>query len=285
MRKVKVITDSTVNLPEKYKKELFIDEIPLHVIWGEEIFRDNIDITPDEFYDRLGKEKSMPTTSQPSPQEFVNLFQKYLDLGYDILSIHISSKLSGTVDSSNKAKELLGGRNIEILDSKFTSMGTGFQVIESAKKASDGFSLEDCKKAAEKIREKTSIYFVVSTLEYLKRGGRIGGAAAFLGSALDLKPILYVHEGKIEPFEKIRTIRKALLRLVDILQEKVGDHRPLYLGIAQATAPESSELIKKEIYYRFSNDDILELIETSLSPVIGVHAGPGAVALCFAYTD
>ena len=121
----------------------------------------------------------MPTTSQPSPKEFSEIFQKYLSQGFDILCVHISSKLSGTVDSAQQAKELLGAKNIEIVDSFFTTLGTGFQAIAAAKAAKDGASLAECKNIAEKVRSDTNIYFVVSTLEFLKRGGRIGGAAAF----------------------------------------------------------------------------------------------------------
>jgi len=144
MGNVKIITDSTTYLPEKYQKEFLIDEIPLHVIWGEQVYRDNIDITPHQFYQRLSTERSMPTTSQPSPQEFAELYQKYLDEGMDILSIHISSNLSGTVESAQKAKELLNADNIAVVDSRFTSLGTGFQAIAAAKRSLAGESLQEC---------------------------------------------------------------------------------------------------------------------------------------------
>ena len=284
MSKVKVILDSTAYLPEKTLKELSIEVIPLHVIWGEEMYQDGVDISPDEFYERLPKSKTMPTTSQPSPKEFSEIFEKYLSQGYDILCVHISSKLSGTVDSAQQAKELLGAKNIEIVDSFFTTLGTGFQAMAAAKAAKDGASLAECKKIAEKTRSNTNIYFVVSTLEFLKRGGRIGGAAAFLGSALNLKPILMVKDGKIEAHDKIRTMKKAIVKIVDILEEHVGDKK-FYLGISQATAPENAEMLKAEINSRFSKDRFVEFIESGLSPVIGVHAGPGALALSFTTVD
>ncbi len=285
MSKVKIIIDSTVYLPEKYLKELSIDVIPLHVIWGEENFRDGVDITPDEFYLRLPDSKVMPTTSQPSPKEFTELFNKYLSKGYDILCIHISSKLSGTVDSAIQAKEILGVDNIEIIDSLFTTFGTALQVIAAGRAVKEGASLSECALIAKKIRSNTQIYFLVNTLEFLKRGGRIGGAAALLGSALDLKPILTVKEGKIESYEKVRTMKKALVRMVDILEQQVGDKRPLYLGISQAVAHENTELLKNEIFKRFSQEDFIEFIEGGLSPVIGVHTGPGTIALTFATLD
>jgi len=285
MGNVKIITDSTTYLPEKYQKEFLIDEIPLHVIWGEQVYRDNIDITPHQFYQRLSTERSMPTTSQPSPQEFAELYQKYLDEGMDILSIHISSNLSGTVESAQKAKELLNADNIAVVDSRFTSLGTGFQAIAAAKRSLAGESLQECIHAAESLRKNTHIYFVVSTIEFLRKGGRIGGAAAFLGSALQLKPILFIDDGKIEAFEKVRTLTKALHRNVEIFQEKISGHQPVYLGFAQATAPESTAILKDEIFSRFSRDYFCEVVEAGLSPVIGVHTGPGAVALCFAWEE
>ena len=227
----------------------------------------------------------MPTTSQPSPQEFAELYQKYLDEGMDILSIHISSNLSGTVESAQKAKELLNADNIAVVDSRFTSLGTGFQAIAAAKRSLAGESLQECIHAAESLRKNTHIYFVVSTLEFLRKGGRIGGAAAFLGSALQLKPILFIDDGKIEAFEKVRTLTKALHRNVEIFQEKISGHQPVYLGFAQATAPESTAILKDEIFSRFSRDYFCEVVEAGLSPVIGVHTGPGAVALCFAWEE
>ncbi len=285
MPKVKVIVDSTAYLPENILEDLSIDSIPLHVIWGDEIFRDGVDISPEEFYKRLPSSKIMPTTSQPSPKEFTELFQKYLSQGYDILSINISSKLSGTVDSANQAKEMLGVKNIQVIDSMFTILGTGFQAVAAARAAKKGASLSECAEIAKKIRSNTHIYFLPSTLEYLKRGGRIGGAAALLGSALDLKPILTVLEGRIAAHEKVRTMKKAIVRMVDIFEEQIGSKRPFYIGISQATAPESAAMLKSEILKRFSETDFVEFLESGLSPVIGSHVGPGTVALSFASVD
>ncbi len=285
MPKVKIITDSTAYLPKAIVKELSIEIIPLHVVWGDEMFRDGVEISPEEFYERLPKSEIMPTTSQPSPKEFSEIYKKYLDKGNDILSIHISSKLSGTVSSAEQAKTSLGIKNIEIIDSYLTSLGTGLQVIAAARAAKKGASLEECKKIVEDLKVKSHIYFLVSTLEFLKRGGRIGGAAALLGTALDLKPILTFNEGAIVSHGRVRTMKKAIVKIVDILEDIVGHKKPFYLGIAQATAPESAALLEVEILKRYSSKDFIEYVEGGLSPVIGVHAGPGALALCFITTE
>ncbi|MDK2982184.1 MAG: fatty acid kinase fatty acid binding subunit [Chloroflexota bacterium] len=285
MPTVKVIIDSTVYMPEKYLKELDIDVIPLHVIWGDDIYRDGVDISPEEFYGRLPDAKVMPTTSQPSPKEFMALYEKYVAEGRDILSIHISAQMSGTVDSANQAKAQLNADNIEVVDSRFTTLGTAFQAISAARAAQQGASLQECADIARNVRENTQIYFLVDTLEFLKRGGRIGGAAALLGSALNLKPILYFKEGAIESYEKVRTSKKALARIVEIAEKQIGDKRPVYIGISQATAPENAAWLKAEVQKRFKDSDIIEFVEAELSPVIGTHAGPGTVALNFATPD
>lgn len=282
MNKVKIITDSTVDLPKKYQEDLMIDVVPLHILWGNENFLDNVDITPEEFYKRLSKLKDLPTTSQPSSQEFVDFFKKYLDYGQDILGIFISAKLSGTVNSALQAKDILGTNNIEVIDSKFTTLGTGFQVISAARASLNEASLAECKKTAGKIRQSTHIYFVVSTLEFLRRGGRIGGASALLGSALDIKPILMIKDGKIEALEKVRTMKKALGRIVELFENEMKNQKEIYVGFSQATAPENAQFLKTNLLENFSRDDFIEIIDAGLSPVIGVHAGPGALALSFA---
>ncbi|WP_448335824.1 DegV family protein, partial [Bellilinea sp.] len=215
MSRVAVVTDSTAYIPEHLANGFVLHTIPLQVVWGGETFRDGVDITPLEFYTRLQNAKVMPTTSQPSPAAFQQVYTSLLEQGYDILSIHISAALSGTIASAEQAKQTLNTDRVVIIDSYSAGMGLGFQALQVARAAKQGASLEECKTIAEKAVNHTGVLFAVSTLEFLHRGGRIGGAAAFLGTALGLKPILGLENGKIVAVEKIRTMNKAVDRLID----------------------------------------------------------------------
>jgi DegV family protein with EDD domain len=279
--KIAIVTDSTAYIPKENLRDLPVFTIPLHVIWGDDMYRDNVDITQNVFYERLGSSKTMPSTSQPSPQEFVELYKTVAKDYDEILSIHISSQLSGTFDSAIQAKKILSGLKIEVIDSKSTSMGLGFLVLMAARNAQAGDNLQKCKELIESARDKVKIFFVLRTLEFLKRGGRIGSASALLGTALNLKPILMVEDGVIKPFAKVRTMQKALSRLVEILSENIQERTPIHLGIIQAEAENDALFLQKEIENKLSKKDVSEMIITGISPVIGTHTGPGAVGICF----
>jgi len=281
MSKVAIVTDSTSNIPEELGASYGITQIPLQLIWGGETYRDGIDIAPLEFYTRLKNAKVMPSSSQPSPAAFQRVYQDLLDQGYDIVSIHISSKLSGTMDSAIQAKQTINSDRIAIVDTLSASMATGFCALVTARAAADGATFEECHKLAEKAVSHTGVLFVVSTLEFLHRGGRIGGAAAFLGTALSLKPILTVHDGRIEPQEKVRTMRKAMDRVVEILEERVGNKSPLRIGVLHANAPLEAEELLQKATERFPASVVKESMVIPVSPVIGTHTGPGTVG--FAY--
>jgi DegV family protein with EDD domain len=281
MSKLAIVTDSTASIPDDFIKNLPISIIPLHVIWGEEMYQDNVDIHQEEFYKRLPLSKILPSTSQPSPKEFIEMY-KSIGQEYDeILSVHISSKLSGTVDSALQAKNYLSSMHIEVVDSLSTSMGLGFLTLIAAREAQGGKNLAECKRLVESARKRLHIYFVLHTLEFLKRGGRIGGASALLGTALNLKPVLMLDDGKIEPYEKVRTMRKALLRLTEILREKSEGKIPIHLALIHASAEQDAEFLLAEIKKQFKNQEIAELIIAGISPVLGTHAGPGAIGICF----
>lgn len=281
MSQVAVVTDSTAYIPEELTNGYAIHSVPLQVIWGEETYRDGIDITPLEFYSRLQTAKIMPTTSQPSPAAFKQLYSTLMDQGFDIISIHISAKLSGTLDSAIQAKEMLASERIVLVDSKSAGMALGFQALELARAAKNGASLKECQAIAEKNVSLTDVLFAVSTLEFLHRGGRIGGAAAFLGTALGLKPILGLQDGSIVPVEKVRTLNKAVDRLIDLVVDRIGDRRPIRISALHANAPVEAERLLQRVCDRFDPADIKEAFSAGVSPTIGTHTGPGTVGVAF----
>jgi DegV family protein with EDD domain len=279
MSKVAIVTDSTAYLPENLVSAYNITVVPLVVIWGEETLRDNIDIGPDEFYERLSHTKVMPSTSQATIKAFTDAFQKLHEQGYEILTLVISSALSGTLDSAIQAKKAVPDATIELLDSKFTSVPLAFMALSAARAAKRGASLEECKQIAAAIRENSNVFFAVDTLEFLHRGGRIGGASRFLGTALNLKPILYLEEGKIEALEKVRTAKRAHSRLLELLQEHTSGKTPInMMGVVNAAAPESANTLLEGVKAQFSPNEVLI---ANLSPVIGTHTGPGTVGVAY----
>jgi DegV family protein with EDD domain len=281
MSKVAVVTDSTAYIPEDMLNGLPIHSLPLQVIWGEKVYLDNVDIHPQEFYERLKTAKVMPTTSQVTPAAFQKLYAQLLDEGYEIFSTHISSKLSGTLDSAHQARDNFPGASIELFDTLTSGMALGFQALVVARAAAEGASIKECKELALQARDNSEIFFVVSTLEFLRRGGRIGGAAAFLGTALNLKPILTVKEGKVAAVEKVRTMSKALDRLTDMVEQRIGDRRPIRLASLHANAPTEASALLDRVRQRFGTSDVSDAVLSEVSPVIGTHTGPGTVGIAF----
>lgn len=281
MSKVAIVTDSTAYIPSSLMNGHNISVVPLQVVWGGKTYLDGVEIQPSQFYEQLKTAKVMPTTSQPTPAAFEAIYKNLLASGYDIFSIHISSKLSGTLDSATQAKAAFPGAKIELFDSEATSMALGFQLLAVARAIEQGATLQECKAVAEKALSLTGVLFAVSTLEFLHRGGRIGGAAAFLGTALNLKPILELRDGKIEAVERVRTMGKAIDRLLDLLQERIGKRTPVRLAALHANAPQEASQLLESARERFNISDVREAVITEVSPVIGVHAGPGTVGIAF----
>jgi DegV family protein with EDD domain len=280
MSKVALVTDSTAYLPSNLLKVHNITVVPQVLIWGDETFHDGVDILPDEFYRRLSTAKVMPTTSQVAIVTMKDTFEKLLAAGYDVLGVFISSKLSGTMQSAIQAKEMLSkaADKIAIVDSLSTAMAMGFHVLAAARAAESGAGLAECKKLAEEAQKHTGVYFVVDTLEFLRRGGRIGGAQALLGSALNIKPILMLEDGKIESVEKIRTRGKALDRLVEVVVEKASGQTPVRLATLHANSEADAQSVLAVAAGKLNP---VEKFLTSVSPVIGTHAGPGTVGLAY----
>jgi DegV family protein with EDD domain len=281
MRKVALVTDSTATIPAELSKGYPIFVVPLQVVWGNDTFRDSVDIQPTEFYQRLQNAKIMPSTSQPSPALFTEIYRRLLDEGYEILGVHISSKLSGTLDSAIQARQGFPGAPIELVDSLSTSMAMGFPILAAARAAAHGATLPECKALVENGCANSGLFFAVSTLEFLRRGGRIGGGAAFLGTALNLKPILELRDGRIEAVERVRTMSKAIDRLLDVFCAKIGDRRPLQITGLHANAPDEARLLLERARQRFDVSEVSETVLAEVSPVLGAHTGPGTIGLAF----
>lgn len=278
MSKVAIVTDSTAYIPEDLVREYQISVAPQELIWGDQTYEDGVDIRPDEFYQRLKTATVMPTTSQVTIPNFHKIFQNLLDQGKEILAILISAKLSGTIDSAVQAKGMLPGAAIEIIDSYSTAMAMGFQVLTVARAAQKGASLEECKRLAEEVRHHTGVVFAVDTLEFLHRGGRIGGGSRFLGTALNIKPLLEVRGGRVEALERVRTRKKSLMRLIEIIEERTKGKSPIRLATIHANAEDEAREVLEELTRRLKPT---ETISSTVSPVIGTHVGPGTVGIAY----
>lgn len=281
MSKIAIVTDSTATIPAELLKNYPVFVAPLQVIWDEKSYLDGIDIKPTEFYDRLSHSSTMPSTSQVTPANFMTVYEDLVRQDYQIISIHISQKLSGTLDSATQAKHQFPGARIELFDSATTAMAMGFQVLAVARAASLGASMDECLAVAKKAREHTGVLFMASTLEFLHRGGRIGGAARFLGTALDLKPILEVREGRIEAVERVRSINKAVDRMVELAVRRIDSRSPIRLAAIHANDPENAANLLEKVKSKFGISEISETMIAEVSPVLGTHTGPGTVGIGF----
>lgn len=280
MAKVAIVSDSSANIPEDVLQQHNITTVPLSVIWGSEVLRDGVDISAQGFYTRLKSDKVSPTTSQPSPADFLKVYNRLLDEGYEILSLHISGKLSGTMDSAVQARNQLAGKPIEVVDTLSASMALGYIALQCARAVAQGASLREAKALAVSAIPRTGALFAVSTLEYLHRGGRIGGAAAFLGTTLNLKPILKLTDGRVEAVERVRSMGKAVDRLLDLLVDIVGQ-QPVRLSGLHADAQAEVEELMEKARQRFAADQVKEMLVTQVSPAIGAHTGPGTVGMAY----
>jgi DegV family protein with EDD domain len=278
MPKIALVTDSTAYIPPDIVDKFQITVVPLMLIWGEETFQDGVDITPQEFYARLGKSSTNPSTSQATIAAFNDVYTRLVDQDYEVLTILISSLLSGTVDSALQARDMVGRGSIEIVDSTTTSMALGLQVIMAARAIEEGATLADCKELAEKSSKNVGVIFTVDTLEFLHRGGRIGGGSRFLGTALNIKPILEVVDGRVEAVERVRTRKKSFLRMIEILEERIAGRQPVRLAAVHATDLNSAEQLLAMAAEKFNP---VETYTCEFSPVIGTHTGPGTVGLCY----
>ncbi len=278
MSKIAIVTDSTAYLPQELCDRYNITMLPLTLMWDGEALQDGVDIQPDAFYRRLSTSKTLPTSSQVTVGAFQKTFARLLDEGYEVLAILISSGLSGTVGSAQTARaEFPPDAPIEIVDSLTTAMEMGFHVLQAARVIEQGGTLAEARAAAEAARQYSDVILSPKTLEFLHRGGRIGGASRFLGTALNIKPILHVEEGRVEPLERVRTRKRAIRRMVNIVAERVGD-RPVRIAPQHANAPAEAEELLRQAKEKLN---VIEVVPAAVSPVIGTHVGPGTLAISY----
>lgn len=279
---VRIVTDSTSDLPAEICRELDITVVPLTVMFGEEGYRDGVDLSADEFYRKLIESDRLPTTSQPSAGVFAEAYREVAKETDEILSIHISGKLSQTYNSARlAASEIEGGSKVEVMDSLQVSLGLGTMVITAARAARDGASMEDLKQMVTGMIPGTRTLALLETLEYLAKGGRIGKVQAYLGNSLrplsifKVIPIVEVRNGEAHPFERVRTRRKGLDRLI---AEAEGESGIKMAGVAYSTNREEAESVLERLRPLVSAEN---LVMSRFGPVLGTHLGPGALGLGF----
>jgi DegV family protein with EDD domain len=272
-----LVSDSTAGLSEEFVQEYGIRTIPLYLHVGDKTFRDRVDITPEAYYEQLPHLPTLPTTSQPSVGDFTALYQELIAQGATgIISVHLSSGISGTVNSATLAKEQIQGVPIEVIDTQSASAAHMLAVEAGARALRAGASQAEAVAIIREVLMTQYLVFTVDTLEYLYKGGRIGGASALIGSLLQFKPILGFKEGKIAALERVRTTSRAAARLIELEKEHFGPSEPLHVAVMQATCPERAEAL---VTLARENLNVVSARINVLTPVIGTHSGPGTLGL------
>ena len=278
MAKVRIVTDSTADLPEELAELFGITIVPLKVFIDGQSFLDRVNLSPTAFYVRLAASKELPKTSQPSPIEFADYYRPLIEEGAEIVSLHISEQLSGTAQSAQLAKTtILKYEQLEVIDTRMVSVVLGMVTLAAARAAEAGCTKNEILELVQSIANDHSVCFMVDTLEYLQRGGRIGKAQAFLGTLLNVKPLCTVSpDGEVAPVEKVRGRKKAINRMIRLIAEQNKDSGPLFCflvhgddeaGLSYLHDLATAELNIKEIYH------------SQLGPVVGTHVGPGLLGL------
>jgi len=278
MESIALVTDSAADLPRELIEEYQISVVPLNIHFGEETYQDGVNISGEEFYLKLKNSSQLPKTSQPAPGEFLRIYQELLAQKKQIISLHLSSTLSGTVQGAQLAREMLPQADIEVLDSFSGSMGTGLMVLEAARLVREGKNKEEIIAKIVKLKSALRLIGVVDTLEYLYKGGRIGRAKALLGFLLNVKPLLVFRNGELDSLGKARGRDKAWKMLLEWMKEEVGADDILQAAIMHgnslAEAKKVEEMLKRNFNCR-------EIILTCMGSTIGTHLGPGMVALAY----
>lgn len=280
MKKIKIVTDSTVDLPKEDLDKLNLTIVPLSVTVDGKSYIDGVDITASEYVDMLKKSHEIPQSSQPSVGSFLEVYNKLGEDGSQILSIHMTSGMSGTYTSAQTAADM-SDSDVTVVDSKFISSALSFQVLEACKMAEEGASLEEILDRLENVRNNTSLYIMVDTLDYLVKGGRIGRGTGLVGSLLKIKPMASLQDGVYTPVSKVRSHLQALKFFSKKFEEETVGKVVKGIGIAQVEAKELATQVKDTLLEMTDFTDV-KIVDTT--PIISTHTGPGAIALMY-YTD
>jgi DegV family protein with EDD domain len=271
-----IVLDSTADFPDAPERFPNWRVVPLYVLFGDESYRDYVELQPEAFYTRLRTAQETPTTSQPTPGDFLAAYE---ELGsYDrILSLHIAGKLSGTIESARSAAEHLGGDRVRVLDSESASAAIAILGLAIQRRLERGTTDKEVDALVERYRREAGLLFTVDTFEYLARGGRIGRARAWAGELLHIKPILTIKEGEVVPIKRVRGNKKAFLEFATTFRDDTRDDPAVRVGIAHADAQEKADALASMVRESRPAAE-LELV-TALGPVVGTHAGPGTIGL------
>jgi len=275
---IAVVTDSTSDIGTELAKQLDITVIPLSIIYRGVVYKDGVDLTPSEFYPMLEEagDGELPTSSQPSPQEFLDIYKPLIDSGKEILSFHISKGLSGTVDAAKIAASQLAPDRIHVVDTQSISFGIAGQAIEAARLAKEGFSAQEILQKVSEIKDQSEVLFSLDTLYYLERGGRIGKVSSVVGSLLKIKPIVRVEDGIYVPLAKVRSMKQAISGMVEFLQGKFKKNK-VSIAVGHGQGLEYAQSLLELALEKLNVKDRPSLFE--VGPVIGVHTGPGTVGI------
>lgn len=266
---IKVVTDSASDIPVQLAEELGISIVPCTIFFGAEAFKDGVEITNEEFFHRLTTGNVMPTTTQPSVGDFLEVYRPLAEEGHEIVSVHVSGKLSGTTNSARLAAEELPDAKVEIVDTELASMGVALAAKAAADAIAAGADAAGAAEAARNAAANTEVIFVLDTLEYLKRGGRIGGAQALLGSLLSMKPILKLTDGEVHPHEKVRSRGKALLRMREIAAGASYREAAVIHRVSDEEAGAMADHLAQ-----FTSNPVLT---AAVGAGVGAHTGPGVI--------
>lgn len=276
---VKVITDSTSDIPSDVAQSLDIEVVPMYVRFGDDVYKDGVDLQSDEFYRKMADSAVHPTTSQPSPEDFAAVYRKHMDSGLDILSVHISSKLSGTLNSAYLGRDMAGGSNrIEIIDSSLNSMGLGLVAMAAARSAIAGDGLSDVVAETNKAIARTKMLGMFRTLKYMVRGGRVSRAQGLIGSLLSVKPMLTFRDGEVVRAGAVRTVQQGIDRLFEFAEGAV--HISDLAIVHSQVAEQAQELVSRLSYLVPEG----RITVSQLGPALGVHGGPGVLLVALRKT-